>query len=282
MDNRPIGVFDSGLGGLTAVRELLHIMPNENVVYFGDTGRVPYGTRSRETILKYAAQDIAFLRSKNVKMVIAACGTVSSVASSLGESLPVPFTGVVRPTALAAYLATRNGRIGVIGTTATIRSGSYRSAICAINDNVQVFEQDCPLFVPLVENHYFDPADPLPCLVAERYLTPLKEQGVDTLILGCTHYPLLRKTIQQIMGPDGVLIDSGQETASFAMELLREQNALCDRTESGRCSFCVSDSTEGFSKAASMFLERDVADDVNYIDIVAFAESHANQTESES
>ena len=282
MDNRPIGVFDSGLGGLTAVREILHIMPHEDVVYFGDTGRVPYGTRSRETILKYAAQDIAFLRSKNVKMIIAACGTVSSVASELGEALPVPFTGVVHPTALAAYLATRNGKIGVIGTTATIRSGSYRRAIQAINSETQVFEQDCPMFVPLVENDFFDPANPVPHLVAERYLEPLKQAGVDTLIMGCTHYPILRETIQKVMGPDVVLIDSGRETATFAMELLRDKNALSDPKRTGSCEFYVSDSTEGFSKAASLFLNRDIAENVNYIDIVGFAEKQAQTTESEA
>lgn len=282
MDNRPIGVFDSGLGGLTAVREILQIMPHEDVVYFGDTGRVPYGTRSRETILKYAAQDIAFLRSKNVKMIIAACGTVSSVASELGESLLVPFTGVVQPTALAAYLATRNGKIGVIGTTATIRSGSYRNAIYAINPDIEVFEQDCPMFVPLVENDFFDPENPVPHLVAERYLEPLKQAGVDTLIMGCTHYPILRETIQKVMGPDVVLIDSGKETATFAMELLREKNALCDKNKTGSCAFYVSDSTEGFSKAASLFLNKDIAQNVNYIDIVEFAEKQAQIVESES
>lgn len=281
MDNRPIGVFDSGLGGLTAVREILHIMPNESVVYFGDTGRVPYGTRSRETILKYAAQDMAFLRSKNVKLIIAACGTVSSVASELGESLPVPFTGVVQPTALAASLATENGRIGVIGTTATIRSGSYRRAIHALNPKIQVYEQDCPMFVPLVENDFHDPKNPVPRLVAERYLAPLKAAGVDTLIMGCTHYPILRETIQQVMGPKVVLIDSGRETASFAMDLLRDENALCGNEHPGNCAFYVSDSTEGFSKAASLFLSRDVAADVHYIDIVGFAEGQARQGETD-
>ncbi|MDD5953081.1 MAG: glutamate racemase [Oscillospiraceae bacterium] len=282
MDNRPIGVFDSGLGGLTAVREILNIMPQENVVYFGDTGRVPYGTRSRETILKYAAQDMAFLRSKDVKLVIAACGTVSSVAGALGDALPVPYTGVVRPTALASCLATRNGKIGVIGTTATIRSGSYRRAIHALDKHLSVFEQDCPLFVPLVENDFYHPDNPVPRLVAERYLAPLKQAGVDTLIMGCTHYPLLRETIQQVMGPQVVLIDSGRETAACAMELLRKENALCESGETGRCSFFVSDSTEGFSKAASLFLDRDVTDNVSYIDIVEFAEAHAKTTESEA
>ena len=279
MDNRPIGVFDSGLGGLTAVREILHILPRENVVYFGDTGRVPYGTRSRETILKYAAQDMAFLRSKDVKMIIAACGTVSSVASELGSALPVPYTGVLQPTALAASLATRNGKIGVIGTTATIRSDSYRKALLALNSDIRVFSQDCPMFVPLVENDFYAPDNPVPRLVAQRYLLPLQEAGVDTLIMGCTHYPILRETIQQVMGPDVVLIDSGRETASYAMELMQQRSLLSDRKEPGRCDFYVSDSTEGFSKTASLFLDRNVTENVSYIDIVGFAETQARKAE---
>lgn len=278
MDNRPIGVFDSGLGGLTAVRELLNILPNEDVIYFGDTGRVPYGTRSRETILKYAAQDMAFLRSKNVKMIIAACGTVSSVAGELGKALPIPYTGVLHPTALAASLATSNGKIGVIGTSATIRSGSYQKEIHAIDPKLEVYANDCPMFVPLVENDFFDPANPVPRLVAERYLAPLKEQGVDTLIMGCTHYPLLRETIQQVMGPNVVLIDSGRETASYAMTHMQDNGMLSDRKEPGHCTFYVSDSTEGFSKTASLFLNRDVTDHVEYIDIVGFVEQYTKQT----
>lgn len=278
MDNRPIGVFDSGLGGLTAVRELISILPHEDVIYFGDTGRVPYGTRSRETILKYSAQDMAFLQSKNVKMIIAACGTVSSVAGALGSALPIPYTGVLHPTALAASLATQNGKIGVIGTTATIQSGSYQRELHALNPKFSIYAQDCPMFVPLVENDFYQPDNPVPRLVAERYLTPLKEAGVDTLIMGCTHYPHLRETIQQVMGPQVVLIDSGRETASYAMELMQKQGLLSNRTQPGRCSFYVSDTTEGFAKPASLFLHRNVTDAVSYIDIVQFAEQYSNKT----
>ena len=151
MDNRPIGIFDSGLGGLTAVREILTILPRDQVVYFGDTGRVPYGTRSRETIIKYARQDVEFLLSKNVKMVIAACGTVSSVARQISQQIPVLFTGVVEPTALAASLATHNQRVGVIGTTATIQSGSYRRALNALNLDIQVFAPRPDLRIPRKE-----------------------------------------------------------------------------------------------------------------------------------
>ena len=224
-----------------------------------------------KTIIKYARQDIAFLLSKQVKMVIAACGTVSSVATGLGQEIPVLYTGVVEPTALAASLATRNQRIGVIGTSATIHSGSYRRALNALNLDIQVFEQDCPLFVPLVENGFSHKDDPVPRLVAERYLAPLKEHGIDTLIMGCTHYPILRDIIAQIMGKEVTLIDSGKETASFASEMLRSQNALCDETQTAAYSFFVSDRVEGFSKAASIFLEQNIAQDVQYINIDAFA-----------
>ena len=182
MDNRPIGIFDSGLGGLTAVKEILSILPQEDIVYFGDTGRVPYGTRSKETIMKYAKQDMAFLQSKNVKMIIAACGTVSSVAGHIGEALSLPFTGVLKPTALAACLATHKKRIGIIGTTATIKSGSYQKAILEINPDIQVFAQDCPLFVPLVENGFTSPDSDIVLSVIKHYLQPFMDADIDTLI----------------------------------------------------------------------------------------------------
>ena len=159
--NHPIGVFDSGVGGLTAVKELRALLPHEDIVYFGDTSRAPYGNRSRDTILRYARQDVNFLLSQKVKMIIAACGTVSSVAASMGQSLPVPFTGVVTPTCRAAVKATKNKRIGVIATAATIDSGSYRKELNALHPEIQVFEQPCPLFVPLVENAFIDPP---PCI----------------------------------------------------------------------------------------------------------------------
>ena len=172
-----IGVFDSGLGGLSAVKEFLRVLPQEKIIYFGDTGRVPYGTRSRDTIRKYAVQDTNF-----------ACGTVSSVAGDLlRETLPVPYTGVVNPTAYTAVRVTRNGRIGVIGTAATVNSHSYKLRLQKLEPRVKVYEQACPLFVPLVENGVIDRCDIITMAVVARYLSPLKEQGVDTLILGCTH-----------------------------------------------------------------------------------------------
>lgn len=271
MDNRPIGVFDSGLGGLTAFKALSALLPHEDIVYFGDTGRVPYGTRSRETIVKYARQDMAFLQSKNVKMILAACGTVSSVAGPKGEllsdTLSVPFVGVLRPTAREAATATRNGKIGVLGTTATIRSGSYQKELAAINPDFQVIGQDCPLFVPLVENGFVQPEDPITRLTVERYLAPVKEAGVDTLILGCTHYPIIAPVISQVMGEGVTLINSGREAARHCVALLEQMNLLSEHRGAGQHHFYVSDRTEGFSGVAGIFLEQDVQGEVSHIDI---------------
>lgn len=271
MDNRPIGVFDSGLGGLTAFKELTKILPEENIVYFGDTGRVPYGTRSRDIIVKYARQDAAFLLSKGVKMILAACGTVSSVAGAAGEMLDmplnIPFIGVLKPTAKAAANATRNGRIGVIGTTATIRSGSYRRILSDLRPDFEIFEQDCPLFVPLVENGFISENDPLTKLAVERYLLPMKEKNIDTLILGCTHYPILSSTISEVMGKNVVLIDSGREAALRCAQLLKEKNLLCPSNQKPTHKFFVSDRTESFSDTAGIFLGQSICRNVQHVDI---------------
>lgn len=266
MTKKAIGVFDSGLGGLTTVRELLSVLPNENIVYFGDTGRVPYGNRSRETIKKYSMQDAVFLLTKNVKLIIAACGTASSVAPEIGDSISVPFTGVVAPTAAAAVCATENGKIGVIGTTATIKTGSYKREIQKLNANIEVFEQDCPLFVPLVENGFTSPNDQIVSLVVERYLSSLRNAGIDTLILGCTHYPIIAAAISKAL-PNVRLIDSGRETAIYAASLLKESNSLAEDNTLGECEFYVSDTTEGFSNLAGIFLGKDISGQVSHIDI---------------
>ena len=197
MDNRPIGVFDSGLGGLTGVKELRKRLPHENIVYFGDTGRVPYGSRSPETILQYARQDIAFLLSQNVKCIMAACGTVSSTYPAAEAALlPVPYLGVVDAAAREAAFSTRNRRIGVIGTAATIRSRSYETLLRKLVPGVEITARPCPLFVPLVEAGYVDHSaedkQEVTRLVIAQYLTEVRDAGVDTLILGCTHYPLIK------------------------------------------------------------------------------------------
>lgn len=263
-----IGVFDSGLGGLTAVKEFLHVLPNEKIIYFGDTGRVPYGTKSRDTIKKYSLQDTGFLLSHNVKMIVAACGTVSSVAGKmLEETLGVPYTGVVNPTVFTAVGKTKNGRIGVIGTPATVGSHSYRDRIHKLNPELQVFEQACPLFVSLVENGIIHRDDQITRLVVRRYLSSLKDNGVDVLILGCTHFPLLREAIGDYMGDGVALIDSGRETALYASKVLGERDLLSDSPEPQQPSFYVSDTPDGFEQVAGLFLGRGMEHSVTQIDI---------------
>lgn len=255
MNNNAIGVFDSGLGGLTCLKELNKLIPNENVIYFGDTARLPYGTRSRETILEYAAQDIAFVKSKGVKLIIAACGTVSSVLGS-GKTSDgdVPFTGVLLPAAQAACGITRNGKIGVIGTEATIKSGAYGKAIRSIRPDISVVGNSCPMFVPLVENGYTDRDNPVTKLIAEQYLAPIKQEGVDTLILGCTHYPIIKDTIADYMGDSVKIISSGEEAAKFAYNMLTAKDMLASREETGTNTYYTSDSATLFEENAKAFL----------------------------
>jgi len=252
MDKRPIGVFDSGVGGLTAVRELIRLLPNENVVYLGDTARVPYGTKSRETIEKYAKQDAEFLLSQNVKIIIAACGTVSAVAPHIGKTLPVPYITVLEPTVTEAARATKNGHIGVIATAATIKSGSYERLLSETNPKLKIFSQACPLFVPLVEEGLTDTDNPVTKNAVEMYLKNIKEQDVDTVILGCTHYPLLSEAISQYL--DGtVLINSGGAAAAQCVKLLIEKDML--NTEAKPVyKYFITDSIDGFSKFAKRFL----------------------------
>lgn len=259
MNRDAIGVFDSGMGGLTAVKVLNQILPNENIIYFGDTARIPYGTRSRQTIERYTREDITFLRRHPVKMIIAACGTVSSM---LGTDSPVddmPFTGVVYPAAHAACNITKNGRIGIIGTPATVRSGSYEQALHNIDGKVDVTAMACPLFVHLVEYGYTDRNDPITRLAAEEYLAPIRSAGVDTLILGCTHYPVIQELIGDIMGEGVRLISASEEAAKYTKEVLEQNDLLTDSTEQGHNIFYVSDSVSMFRDNARHFL----ADAVN-------------------
>lgn len=269
MDNRPIGVFDSGLGGLTVVRRLLEQMPGEDIIYFGDTGRVPYGTRSRATIEKYARQDCRFLLSRNVKQIIAACGTVSSTAPHILEQLPVCACGVVEAAAARAVEVSRSGRIGVIGTSATIRSEAFRRRILSLRPEAQVYSAACPLLVPLVESGWIDPHDEVAVAVVRRYLAPLKEKRVDTLILGCTHFPLLAPLISVEMGEDVALVDAGRETAAACATALASRDALNLTKKRGSCRFFVTDRVEDFSRIACIFLGREVEDAVEMVDLDA-------------
>ncbi len=253
-DNRAIGVFDSGLGGLTVVKELQKALPNENIVYFGDTGRVPYGTRSRDTIKKYAAEDEAFLLSKDVKLIIAACGTVSSVASDVAKDLPVPYFEVVTHAAKAASEATKNGKIGVIGTAATVKSGKHAEVINKYLPEAEVFAECCTLFVPLVESGWYDENDLVVLETASRYLQPIMESGADTLILGCTHYPVLQGAISKILGDKVTLIDAGTATSAAVADYLKQNNMLRDSKTKGEASFYVSDKPDSFRNIASVLL----------------------------
>ena len=264
MDNRPIGVFDSGLGGLSAVRRLQELLPHEDIVYFGDTGRVPYGTRSEETIRRYAQEDCRLLLDHDVKYIIAACGTVSSVAPDILRELPVPAIGVVEATAKAAAKATKNKRIGIIGTAATVRSRSFEKSLLALDDSLTVTAEACPMFVSLVEAGWITPDDEVAIAMVRRYMAPFKSARVDTLILGCTHFPLLAPIIQRELGDEVTLIDAGHETAIHCAKVLTEQDALTDK-KIGQCRFFVSDRPEGFTRTAEIFLGRSVSEEVESI-----------------
>ncbi len=265
MDNRPIGVFDSGLGGLSCIREVMRIMPNEDVIYFGDTGRVPYGSRSQETLVKYVKQDIRFLRTFDIKMIIIACGTASSaVLPWISDELDTKIMGVVEPASQAAVDATKSGRIGVLGTSATVKYGKYVEDIKKLKPDSDVFQKACPMFVPLVENGYADKE--VTDIIAREYLTELKEKDVDTLILGCTHYPLLKEKIQRIMGDKVSLIDSGAAAAEGAYRWLKSADMLNNK-QFGSYKYFVSDSTDDFTKLGSMFLNKTISESVEKIDI---------------
>ncbi len=264
MDNRPIGVFDSGLGGLSCVKEIMQIMPNEDIIYFGDTGRVPYGSRSRETLMKYVNQDIRFLKSFDIKLIIIACGTASSVALPWCEDDGIEILGVVDPAARAAAKATKNGKIGVLGTSATVKYGKYVEKIKELCPKAEVYQKACPMFVPLVENGYMD--SEVTRIIAREYLSDIKSKGVDTLILGCTHYPLLKDIIHEIMGDEVVLINSGAAAADGALELLKERDMMSE-DNSGSYKYFVSDTTEDFARLGGLFLERPICETVEKIDI---------------
>jgi glutamate racemase len=256
---RPIGVFDSGIGGLTVVRELFQQLPDEEIVYFGDTARVPYGTKSEETIQKFALQDAQFLVEQRVKLIVVACNTVSS--NSLGllrQRIDLPIEGVIEPGARAAVRATTNGRVGVIGTDSTISSRAYEKAIKVQDNRIQIFARSCPLFVPLAEEGWID--DAVTAQVAERYLFPLKSCRIDTLVLGCTHYPLLREMIQGAMGGEVTLIDSARATAASVKDILQREHLFRPLSSSPQHHFFVTDMPRRFLEIGERFLQSPLAD----------------------
>jgi glutamate racemase len=258
MTGRPIGVFDSGIGGLTVVRELFRQFPAESIVYFGDTARVPYGTKSEETVQRFALQDARFLEEQGVKLIVVACNTVSSNSLELlKRSLSMPIEGVIQPGARAAVEATRSGRVGVIGTDSTIASRAYERAIRTLDEGIHIFARSCPLFVPLVEEGWTD--DPVTLQVAERYLSHLRRCQVDVLVLGCTHYPLLKDLIGQVMGSEVILIDSATAVAVRVGDILDREHLRNRSTSSPEHHFYVTDLPRRFGEVGERFLGSSLA-----------------------
>lgn len=257
--NAPIGVFDSGIGGLTVAREIMRNLPMEKIVYFGDTARLPYGSKSKETILRYSRQIVQFLQKQHVKAIVIACNTASALAlDDLEKEMDIPIIGVVKPGANVAARETINGHVGVIATEATIRSNMYTELIQKINPEITVIGKSCPLFVPLVEEGWRK--DPITEMVARRYLEELQRQEIDTLILGCTHYPLLRSMIGEIMGEGVRLVNPAYETSMALKQLLKEKNLLNlgSMEEGFPYRFYVSDAAEKFTDFANTILPYDV------------------------
>ena len=245
----PIGVFDSGVGGLTVAREIMRQIPNERIVYFGDTARVPYGSKSKETVTKYSRQIVRFLRTQNVKAIVIACNTASAYAlEQIEKEIDIPIIGVVKPGAVTAARATENGKIGVIATEGTIGSQIYTQYIKDLKSDAEVLGKACPLFVPLVEEGLLE--DPVTDEIAQRYLSVLIDSGIDTLILGCTHYPLIRSTVGRVMGENVTLVNPAYETAIELKCLLEEKNMLQD-VKPALYQFFVSDGAEKFQHFAN-------------------------------
>ncbi len=252
-DSRPIGVFDSGLGGLTVAKAIKEKLPNENIVYLGDTARVPYGNKSTLLVTGYATQITNFLLGENAKLIVVACNTASALAlPALQSEFLVPILGVIIPGSQAAVHATRNKHVGVIGTTATINSNAYTQALREIESSIQITAQACPLFVPLVEEGWLN--GPVPSEIIASYLKSINVANVDTLILGCTHYPLLKPMIQDIVNDNTVLIDSAETVAEEAATILLEKKMSADSSNKGRLKCFVTDPPIQFESIAERFL----------------------------
>lgn len=271
-----IGVFDSGVGGLTVVKAIKNFLPNEKIIYLGDTARVPYGSRSPATVIRYSRENSRFLMERGIKLLVVACNTASSLAlSELKKTLPVEAIGVVEPGAKKAANATQSGRIGVIGTEATIRSRSYEKALLKINKKLKIFSRACPLFVPLVEEGMIE--HKITYSVAEYYLSELRKFKIDVLILGCTHYPVLKKVIQKTLGQDVMLVDSAEEVALSVGHILKvdmlsrrqrtedrkqkteDRGQKTDNRIGGEIAYYVTDAPEKFVKLAGIFLDEKIS-----------------------
>lgn len=264
----PIGVFDSGVGGLTVVKEIMRQLPGENMVYFGDTARVPYGSKSKKTVLKYSRQIVHFLQKKEIKAIVVACNTASALAlDEIKQEISIPIIGVVEPGARMAAESTKTNSIGIIGTESTIKSGIYSKFLRNINPDITVVGRACPLFVPLVEEGLLE--DRITDDVIERYLHELKDYGIDALILGCTHYPLIRNAIKRYMGPEVHLVNPAYETAKSLKVMLSEQSLLNQSGENANYEYYVSDGVDKFSTFAARVLPCHV-EPAEVIDIESF------------
>lgn len=242
---KAIGIFDSGVGGLTVLKELMKALPQEDTIYFGDSARFPYGTKSPDTIIRYSLEIASFLSNHEIKLLVVACNTASAVAlEALKQQFSIPVVGVIEPGARRAVSVTRTGKVGVIGTEGTIRSGAYAKAIKRMNPEVEVLTRACPLFVPLAEEGWVD--NEVARLAARTYLQGLREEGIDTLVLGCTHYPLLKGIIGEVMGSGVALVDSAEETARTVAEILRTRALLRPQSEKGNHHYFVTDVPAGF------------------------------------
>jgi len=254
----PIGVFDSGIGGLTVVRELLQVMPHEDIIYFGDTARLPYGSKSNKLIMRYSIENSIFLNSKNVKMIVIACNTSSAVSCDyLRSFIKLPVIGVIECGALGAVRTTKNKNVGVIGTRSTVNSSAYTKAINNLDPEIRVWGLATPLLVHLVEENWVE--KPVTRAILEEYLNPLLKNGIDTLILGCTHYPLLKEQIRTIIGNDISLVDSSQEVALLVLNTLKIQNILSPGKEKGKLEVFLSDMHPEYLKWASQLLRQDIS-----------------------
>jgi len=263
-----IGVFDSGVGGLTVVREIMRQLPNENVIYFGDTARVPYGSKSKQTVLKYSKQIVRFLKTKNVKAIVFACNTASALAlEEMRAEIDIPVIGVVRPGAKMAANMTKTKSVGIIGTEGTIKSGIYTEYIRRLDPEITVVGKPCPLFVPLVEEGLLE--DRITDDMVERYLSELKPYNVDALVLGCTHYPLLMNPIKRYMGPEVTLVNPAHETAKGLKEILADKNMLNVKNDKVIYDFYVSDGVDNFKAFANDVLPVNV-EEVKVVDIESY------------
>jgi glutamate racemase len=276
---KSIGIFDSGVGGLTVLKEVVKALPQEDTIYLGDTARVPYGTKSPETVTRYSLQVTSFLVERDIKLLVVACNTASAVSlDALKNHFSIPIIGVIEPGARRAVSVTRSGKVGVIGTTATIQSSAYSKAIKKIDRGIEVVTRACPLFVPLAEEGWVD--NEVARLTARNYLQGLKDEGVDTLVLGCTHYPLLKGIIAEVMGDGVELVDSAEETAHTVAETLGAGDILRPSSEKGNHHFFVTDVPAGFIRVGNRFLGGRLGDvyQVNLGD-AAMGEEHGVEKE---